>query len=679
MESTALAWALALSAIGAQPPAQPAAEYERLILGRGDGLVTVADLDLPPEFVRHVADRSVRADFRMRLWSCEPQEQLEAQAPPHFAGVPMPPPHGLAERLTVWSGLTAGVPRLRGFRTPLESNDAWPIDAPPGEGPGDYEDAARFVAGHLARDGLVLTVMSVMRRFDLPWLAAGRLDPATLRAAGIPADLLEHFSVRGRALPDVLADWAMRGMRADQVEPTESGAAFVFRPSAPGFAVMAEDGSEPVGAFRLQIPTDRFVRGPGDGFALDVLRQIVLELPEIDVWLGVHWEHEAGVRGWLERWSIPRPQRVRVLPTGLRVSPWAQDNGKAGLAPTATGTRPLTLVPRFATTNEQSSRFVPGDSFVFEVLAAHGVTDVAVSPLLFQGGNLVPFVDPATGRRILLVGEAEVHRNRALGLTAEQVLSAMRAEFGVDRCVVLPAVSLHLDLELTVRRCGDRLVACVNDDLAAAQIIVREGVRAMGEAGMIRRIDHDMMIKWIDRGEAILMAGVIEQLMVEARGGRRTISGNVAAVFAPSPLQTPTASFHRFLAAVYILVAEVATPVELARMPAANRRYLESLQRRRAGRAEIRRRLEALGIEVRPVPGTGDAGQGVSYVNGVHLTDAYLMPVYGGLYEALDAAGGEAIAEAFGADVRIVPIDTAGIQGLLGGVHCMTGIYPPGP
>src|SRR4029079_6078584 len=143
-----------------------------------------------------------------------------------------------------------------------------------------------------------------------------------------------------------------------------------------------------------------------------------------------------------------------------------------------------TLVPRYASRGEDGPTFVPGETYLIEAFAAQGHR-VTQSPLLFQGGNLIAVRDPASGERILLLGEAEIYRNTALGLTREQVLDAFRVEMGVDRCAVLPAVSFHIACELTVRAVEHRLVSFVNDSSVAARIVIDCGLTALEKHGDI--------------------------------------------------------------------------------------------------------------------------------------------------------------------------------------------------
>src|SRR4030095_7651743 len=107
------------------------------------------------------------------------------------------------------------------------------------------------------------------------------------------------------------------------------------------------------------------------------------------------------------------------------------------------------------------------------------------SSLLFQGGNVLAADDPKSGERILLVGEGEVYRNTALGLTHAQVLEAFRAEFGVDRVVVVPAVSYHLDFDVCFRTRTNSMALFVNDTMAAVRIILDLGVGALLRHGSL--------------------------------------------------------------------------------------------------------------------------------------------------------------------------------------------------
>src|SRR5690606_21986900 len=121
--------------------------------------------------------------------------------------------------------------------------------------------------------------------------------------------------------------------------------------------------------------------------------------------------------------------------------------------------------------------YLPGDSYLMDGLRSSGHR-VLHSSLLFQGGNLLAVRDPRSKRRILLLGEGEVLRNMGLGLSREQVLEAFTRELGVDQCVVLPAVSYHLDFDVTVRAAGSDLIAFVNDPVAAVRQILVPGIRA---------------------------------------------------------------------------------------------------------------------------------------------------------------------------------------------------------
>src|SRR5690606_11573208 len=159
--------------------------------------------------------------------------------------------------------------------------------------------------------------------------------------------------------------------------------------------------------------------------------------------------------------------------------------------------RIATLTPRYASRGEDGSTFVPGDTFLLDGLAKADHL-VIQSPLLFQGGNLLAVQDPATGKRLLLVGEAEVYRNIALGLTEAQVLDAFRIEFGVDRCEILPAVSFHIDYDVCVRAHEGQQIAFVNDTQAAVRLILKRGVDVLAFNNMIDAADAAAAHRYID-------------------------------------------------------------------------------------------------------------------------------------------------------------------------------------
>ena len=87
-------------------------------------------------------------------------------------------------------------------------------------------------------------------------------------------------------------------------------------------------------------------------------------------------------------------------------------------------------------------------------------------------------------------------RNTALGLSASQVLEAFRSELGVDRCVVLPSISFHIDYDVTFRSQPEGILAFINDTGEAVRIIIEEGLRALEEH---RHLPREIVLKAQER------------------------------------------------------------------------------------------------------------------------------------------------------------------------------------
>ncbi len=648
------------------------------MLRGNNGYVDVAALDLPRDFLRRAAGRTARLHFRQRFRGVAPDAAPSSPA----STAPAAPagehdvsgvPRTVVER---WRRYPEAVPGLRGFRAPiLETGDP---HRPTGTVNRAHRQAATYVAQHLARDGLVRTTMRVMREVDLDWVSpprSGRLDEATLWSVGVPVDLLECFSLDGRRAATVIAAWLDGGADPASIEPTARGARFEFASSRPGFTVWPEDGGEQVGALRFQLPKGGYLRAPGDGSAFDLLLQLLEAIPGCTGWVSLHEDQTAA---FLEAiGDLDAAGRISVLPTPIAVTTWAQDNAKVGTVPDGEGTGrvPVTLLPRFASRNESATKFLPGDSFVFRTVGG-AIGPIVQSPLAFQGGNLLPFVDPITGRSTLLIGEREIYRNRALGLTVEETLEAFRLEFGVDHCEVVPAVSFHVDMDVTVRRGARGLIACMIDEVAAARIVLDAAMRAMGRGRVITGEDETRVLELLGRGDIVAATTMINDRIDRYRDGEGRLTAGLTGVFASSAAESGSGSAVRFLLAMDILTAHAMSDAQIRDTEPELERYLVSFRRRVADRAALAEQLERLGLTVCRVPGLSDGEAGINYVNGIHTTRAYLMPAFGGLYAPLDAAAAEAFGRALGEVVEVIPVRAAALQMAYGGPHCAASVYP---
>ena len=190
------------------------------------------------------------------------------------------------------------------------------------------------------------------------------------------------------------------------------------------------------------------------------------------------------------------------------------------------------------------------------------------SPLIFQGGNLLAVRLPASGERILLVGEAEVYRNTALGLSQKHVLEAFRVEFGVDRCVVLPGVSFHVDFDVSVRACGGQLLAFVNDTAAATKMILELGVSALQEFGALDGPTARQAHEALAANQVNAFLEIIGQALQKdhvANGG--SYSAALAKAFSAGPLDSAVGNLQRFLLAADILASTALSADQLPTDP----------------------------------------------------------------------------------------------------------------
>jgi hypothetical protein len=332
------------------------------------------------------------------------------------------------------------------------------------------------------------------------------------------------------------------------------------------------------------------------------------------------------------------------------------------------------LVPRYASWGDDGSTFVPGETFLLPGAAAAAGAQLIHSPLLFQGGNTLCVTDPKTGQRILLVGDAEVWRNTALGLTREQVIQAFAAEFGVDRCEVLEGVSFHLDYDISVRAVGDQLVALVNDPLAAAALVLEAGTQALVRAAIVDPATAQQAIEALRKADH---AGFLQRIapIVYSTGPDGRFPLSLAERFSSSPVDSGVGNLQRFLLAMDILVANDAQAAQMSASPHAAS-YLASIRRSQRDAAALSERLRALGMHVVAVPGISNATRSITALNGIHLDGVFLMPAYGGLYRSVDEAARLAVQTALGPEVRVIPIECGESQRRCGAIHCSLSIFP---
>lgn len=566
-------------------------------------------------------------------------------------------------------------PLVRGFFPPLGNG----IDAPGAWRSASWQladaqvnpegaRAAELVARRLATDGLLLTVAQLLE------LERGTFSPEPLDLlrerlgrAGVPLDWLASFTAPGGAPAlETLTQRVGAGANARDLAAELASWTFRFTPSVAGFEVATESGEHGIGTLRVQLTAGRHWQGPGDGGAVDVVRQLLERLPDTDFVAAIEARNVDEFRTTARTWHV---EHLQLLPQELVVSQWAQDDGKSGF--TADGAV-VTLVPRYVNRGEEVSSWVPGDARALEALAAAGFR-VARSPLLFQGGNLIVARDPKRGERVLLAGETEIFRNVALGLSREQVLAAFQAEFGVARVLVLPALAYHVDYEVSVRAIGGELVCFVNDPWPAVQEILHAASRALAGAGKIDAQGARELDAAVEALDAERVATILGPQLVAQAVGPGQFRESFARLFARGDHDSHVANFQRVLLAVDLLLGRAAG----SRAGDPNTRaYLEAGARQTQARAELAELLRAQGWSVVPVPSLSEGARSIDYLNGVHAQGLYLMPAWGGLFAALDARAQAAFESRLGAGVRVVPIFCSESQRRFGAVRCAVGVLP---
>jgi len=570
------------------------------------------------------------------------------------------------------------IPLLRGYRATTPP-DSWPHALPTQQPAPQLVEAMKLVASRLAIDGLLQVTAGVIHAIGPDaFLKDDAAAIEILKQVGLPVDLLEAFTVgdaSGSKLVRHIASRLAAGAAPGDLTSDLSLAKFAFRPSSLGFQLSSEAGQSNIDLVRMQVPNADYWKGQGDGSALDVVRGMSSALPEARLVVSIASEAADALRAEAAKWQRGRGAGITILPGPWRPAQWAQDNGKPGTATTAAGKREAaTLMPRYASRGEERSVCDSAETFGIEALAKIGHRLIR-SPLLFQGGNLIPVYDPATRQRVLLIGEAEVYRNSALGLSRPQVEEAFRVECGVDQVVVLPAVSFHIDVELSAREVGGKIVVLVNDELGAASLIVRRSLDAIRSLGRIDAATVEAAMKDLAAGNA----GAVAQRLAGPVGQLRDADGayteNIVAAFCAGEVDSGAASIARFLLAMDILTGLQLKADELPSDPFA-RAYVRSLQRRAEDRARLHAALAELGWRVAPVASLSDENRGINYVNGFHVPGRYLMPAYGGFFASVDQAAAEQIRAALGAEVEVVPVLCGETQRRLGAIHCAASIYP---
>lgn len=655
------------------------------------GPVTLDALDYPESFLRRVADRIIRASYQQRYRRVEATPEPKGLTPP-------PPPddpvlveifHRPADEAELgrWRAFPVGVPEVRSFRAPIVEDALGPV--PLRASDAGYSEAERraalIVAQHLARDGIAATLVRVLAELGPSSFTSPTPDQLRrIMAIGLPVDLLRGVVLpeQAEASAEKVVAWAAGRLNAgaspDEAARTAAALPYSFRPTVPGFRLAGEAGEHSIELVRAHANADRLIGGLGGGGAYDLLRQLFWPLPGSSFRVHIREAHAEALQRALGGWVTGDPARVRIIAEPVPMAQWAQDNGKPGFIIDSEGVRTrATICPRYSGRGEAPLNFMPGESSAIRSFAATGER-VIQSPLMFAGGNVILARDPGTNRRLLFIGEAEIARNHALGLTRPQILDAFKAEFAADHVEVLPAVSFHIDLEVTFRVIDGRLTAFVNDSRAGARHVLACAADALRAAGIVRPDEARALREHALADRLDIVVTALSQVLVPAVGADGVLPADFARHFADGDADWAAANLRRILLAIDIASAS-SREIQPKDLDIPTAVYLESLRRAEADRLALRQQLGALGLPVVLVPGISAEGLSLAPLNGIHAPGLYLMPASGGLFEPFDLAAKNVLQGAMGPSVSIVPIRSAETQQREGGVHCAISAYPSAP
>lgn len=588
-------------------------------------------------------------------------------------------PQYTSDVLEYWRALPESFVPLRGYRAPILSRADELMQAvyPPAGLTEKSAAAAELIVRKLAHDGLLLTLAQVIETLGPEaFLKDSAEGISLLRQVGFPTGLLGCFQFEERkADPEATTIWIARKLRngstPDDLKAQLAAVPFRFRASEPGFHVATESGESELGLLRMQADGG-YRDGIVPGSSIDVICQAVAAMPNANSIISLPREQLEPFEWMARNWRLRHTNQVTLIGEPFSAEAWAQDNGKAGRVTSHDGHVKLaTITPRYASQAEGKSNFKKAESLLMDGLRSAG-HEVVQSRLLFQGGNLLAVRDPRSGERILLLSEGCIHRNRALGLTPEQVQEAFRIEFGVDRCVIIPATSYHMDFDVTVRTHGGELIAFVNDTRAAAREIVQIGIGALERGGICSAAAAGAARANLAAGRDEAVVRQISEVVQKARGESSTLPDKLAAGFALDKTDSAAGNLQTFLLALDIL--ESALP-DVKGTPE-RRAYLQALRCMHERCEAQTTQLRGLGWKLVTIPSMTDLFRSINYLNGVHHKGGYLMPVFGGLYAPLDRIAAARFQAVLGSEIRMQPIRSAECQRYHGGVHCTVAAYP---
>lgn len=549
--------------------------------------------------------------------------------------------------------------------------------------------AQEVVSQNLAKQGILRTLARVMNEFpELPYRLNGRANKKLLEEIGIPIRLLTCYYCRNPKIAGLNQIIEAIEKKSFERSPESMDAflgewEFSFIPTLPGFQILPENGVYRIEAIRMQLPTLEYVKGVGDGCAIDIMHQFLMNSQHIKFFISLPPSDLESCSKLIDQWKVPLPERVFLLEDENVYSQWAQDNCKTGILFNVLrkSQEYITLVPRFASVGDGDSEYRPSESFIFDQIQRAGWC-VVQSPLLFQGGNLLPIKNPETGKCILFVGQAEIGRNMKLGLKEEEVLDAFCREFGVDRIEVLPQPSFHIDLEVSFRWHEGKIIAFLNDSPSASRLIIKCGIKGLYYCGVLSEIEADQLIHCLEYSvqEDRLVKTIWDKINEFCDQNDHSVREGDD-LFIISGEESGGINVTRFLNALDIFTALHRDGVifweKLTDNP--NKEgfftYYRNLLDKEFQRLQLKSRLLSMGIEISLLPSTSDGEASLNYINAVHDLNAVYLPAFGGMFREIDKKVFQIVKNSLGHKVEVHLIRNSMTQSQSGGVHCSVSVY----
>lgn len=582
--------------------------------------------------------------------------------------------------------LTESYPPLPGFRMQLfsEGGRAWPFGVPE-EADAELRDVARIVGEGLGDDGfrttLARSIEKLVHNNESRLSGGSAAIEERLLDAGFPVDLTRYFhppQENGRTksfrMIDDLVEAIGNGLAGAELVEHANRWTFAFEPTLPNGVAMPDRMLDTErGAVRMQLTRGDDWLAPMDGGSVDIARQLVEAFPALRVYATLEKKHLTGFLMTSQSWHATTGAFM-IAVTPFSTSQWARDNGVLFQSPpSAKGSSEtdVILTPRYASRRDEASLFVPGDSFAMNAFETLGLR-VHQSPLLFQGGNLTIVQEPGRAGRTLMVGEAEIRRNRALGLTADEVIAAFKTEFGAETCCVLPAISFHVDLDVCFRSHGDQYIAFVADDRAGAVLVLNAGVAALANAGRIEANAAKDAGLALERNDPKKFLSIIGPVLARSVDRKGHFPESFARHFSTGPADSHVGNLRLFLVAMDTFVHGAARSSNTF-----TTEYLASFDRLEEDRKRLNDMLAARGWRIVTIPTLGQGERMINPLNGIQCESAYLMPAVGGLYTCVDDASAGIFRREMGPDVRIIRIRCGETQRRAGGLHCAIAVQGP--